>query len=112
MALMDLEREVAELKRRVDLHDTMLAQQSGQFEFISTQLREVQRFMHAKFAEHDRRFDDIDRRFDGIDRRFDQIDRRFEQIDRQFEQIDRRFEQVEGKLDALPRIIAEMITNR
>ena len=105
MALMDLEREVAELKRRVDLHDTMLAQQSGQFEFISMQLREVQRFMHAKFAEHDQRFD-------AIDQRFEQIDQRFEQSDQRFEQIDRRFEQVEGKLDALPRIIAEMITNR
>jgi chromosome segregation ATPase len=59
MAL-NVEQEIRELKARLDKHDTALAQLTGQFEFISGQLREVQRYMLTKLDEHDKRFDQVD----------------------------------------------------
>ncbi len=57
--LENLTREFGGLKRRVDPAETKPAQQAGQFEFISGQLRDVQFYMHA-------RFDDIDKQFAGM----------------------------------------------
>ncbi len=56
----NIEQEIRDLKSRLDKHDTELAQLRGQFEFISGQLREVQRYMHTKFTEYDKRFDHVD----------------------------------------------------
>ena len=55
----DLEKEVKDLKRRVDLAETRLSQLEGQFGFISGQLRDIQLYMHT-------RFDDIDQKIDGL----------------------------------------------
>jgi tetrahydromethanopterin S-methyltransferase subunit G len=62
----DLEKEVKDLKRRVDLAETRLSQLEGQFGFISAQLRDIQLYMHA-------RFDDIDQKIDGLRNELPQI---------------------------------------
>ena len=95
---MDLEKEVRDLKQRVDRTETRLGQLTGQFEVISGQLRDVQTFMHAKFEQVDNRLDRIDSRLDRIDNRLDRIDVKLETMDQ--------------KIDALPRILAEMLTAR
>ena len=92
MTIETLTREVTDLRRRIELAETKLSQQAGQFEFISGQLRDVQLYMHAKFG-------DIDARFDKLESK----------MDRKFAEVDQRFAGVEAKIDALPRIIAEMI---
>jgi chromosome segregation ATPase len=102
---LELQNEVRDLKRRLDLAETRLLQLEGRFEFIPGQLRDVQLYMHA-------RFDDMDKRFERIDRRFEQVDKRFEQVDKRFEQVDRRFDTLDSKLDALPRVLAEMLAKR
>jgi len=86
-----LEKEVRELRRRLDLAETRLSQPEGRFEFISGQLRDVQLYMYA---------------------RFEDVDKRFDQVDKRFEQVETRLERVEGKIDALPRVIAEMLAQR
>ena len=98
MAGMDAEKEIREIKRRLDLAETRLSQMDGRFEFISGQLRDVQLYMHARFEDVDKRFDAVDKRFDGVDKRFDAVDR--------------RLNTVETKIDALPRVIAELIAKR
>ncbi len=90
-----LDKEVKDLKRRMDLAETRLSQGDGRFEFVSGQLRDLQLFQQAKFAEVDTRLDRIEGRLDGIDTRLDRIDTRLERID--------------ATLEALPRAIAEMI---
>ena len=95
MSVAELQVEIRELKRRVDLAETQIAQLNGQFEFISSQLRDVQRYMHVKFADVDKKLAEHDRRFDAIDRRFDRLEV--------------RMDGVEAKIDALPRVIAELI---
>ncbi len=60
----DLEKEVKDLKRRVDLAETRLSQLEGPFGFISGQLRDIQLYMPT-------RFDDIDRKIDGVNGRID-----------------------------------------
>ena len=77
MTVTELEKEVRDLKRRVDLAETRLAQNDGRFEFITGQLRDVQLYLHTKFAD-----------------------------------IDGQFAQVNSKIDALPRVIAELIAKR
>ncbi len=62
---MNVEQEIRELKARLDKHDTTLAQLT--VEFISGQLKAMQRFMHAKFDAIDKRFDEVDKRFDKIE---------------------------------------------
>ena len=95
MATIDLEAEVRELKRRLDLTETRLSQLDGRFEYISGQLRDIQLYMHA-------RFDDIDKRFDKLDGRFDKQESRFDRLEGRSDKLD-------AKVDALPRVIAEMI---
>ena len=102
---MNVEQEIRELRRRVDQAEASIARLGGSFEFISGQLRDVQTYMHARFAEVDERFDAVDEKLAAHDRRFDAIDRRFDAIDR-------RFDVLEEKVDALPRVIAEMIAER
>jgi hypothetical protein len=45
----NIEQEIAELKRRVGHTETRIAAPEGQFEFISGQLRDIQRHMHSQF---------------------------------------------------------------
>ena len=105
MATLDLEKEVRDLKRRVDLAEAKLSQLDGGFEFITGQLRDIQLYMHNRFA-------DIDERFDRVDRRLDRMDGRFDSMDGRFDSMDGRLDSVEGKIDALPRVIAELIAKR
>lgn len=95
MQPIDQEKEIRDIKRRLDLAESKLSQQSGQFEFISGQLRDIQLYIHARSADLDERHDQVDKRFNGIDKRFDGSDARAASI--------------EGKVDALPRVIAELI---
>ena len=68
MATMDLEQEIRDLKRRVDLAETRLAQTDGRFEFISGQLRDVQLYLHARFGDLDKRLDGIEQKLDALPR--------------------------------------------
>ena len=103
MSLEALTREVADLKRRLEIAETKLAQHAGQFEFISGQLRDVQLYMHA-------RFDDIDTQFAAIRATIAAMDAKFDgkiaALDAKF---DARFNTLEAKVDALPRVLAEML---
>ena len=91
MQPIDQEKEIRDIKRRRDLAESKLSQQAGQFEFISGQLRDIQLYIHARFADLGERHDQIDKRFNGSDARLASI---------------------EGKVDALPRVIAELIGRR
>lgn len=57
MPTIDLECEVRESKRRIDLAESRLSQLEGKFEFISGQLRDIQLWLHARFEDVDRRID-------------------------------------------------------
>ena len=87
----DHDKEIRDIKRRLDLAESKLSQQAGQFEFISGQLRDIQLYIHARFA-------DMDDRHDALEKRFDKNDARLASI--------------EGKVDALPRVIVELIGQR
>ena len=102
-------KEFADLKRRVELAETRIAQQAGTFEFITGQLRDVQLYMHAKFAEIDARFDRVDQRFDRVDQQFAELKA---QMDQRFNAMDRQFAELKAQFEALPRIIAETIAKR
>lgn len=76
-----LERDNVEMKREI-------ATLAGQFEFISSQLRSVQLYMHN---------------------RFDQIDQRFEQVDTQFEKVNKEFRNVRGEISGLREHVDKQI---
>ena len=63
---------------------------TGQFQFISSQLTSVQRYMHG-------RFDQIDARFDKLEGRMDRLEGK----------VDRLEEEVVGLRRDLPGIVAE-----
>jgi len=94
----DVEKEVRELKRRLDLAETRLAQLEGQFGFVSGQLRDIQNYMHAKFAE--------------VEDRFDQLDDDMVEVKAALANHDQRFDTLERKVDALPRALAEELDER
>lgn len=98
MAALDAEREIRELKRRLDLAETRPSQLEGRFEFVSGQLRDIRLYMHARFG-------DIEGRLEGIERRQEAHDKRFDAHDR-------RFDVLEAKIDAIPRAVAELIAGR
>lgn len=98
MTLDELTKEVGELRRRLQMAETKLSQQSGQFEFISGQLRDVQLYMHA-------RFEDVDKRFDGIDKRLDRIEADVSTMKSDMALI-------KSEIAALPRVIAELISKQ
>jgi phage shock protein A len=93
-----LQTEVRDLKRRLDLTETRVTQMEGRFEFVAGQLRDIQLYMHAKFSDMEARFDRMDARFDRMDARFDCMDARHDRM--------------EQKVDALPRVLAEMLAKR
>lgn len=98
MAQMDVDKEIRDLKRRLDLAETRLSQMDGRFEFIPGQLRDIQLYMHARFGDIDGRLDKVEGRFDKIDGRLDKFDSRLDTMD--------------TKIDALPRAVAELIAKR
>ncbi len=55
----DLQREVSDLKHRVERAETRLSQLEGQFGFIAGQLRDMQMFMHAKFDDIEHQLQDL-----------------------------------------------------
>ena len=77
---MDVEKELKDLKRRVDLAETRLSQIEGQFGFVSGQLRDIQLYMHARFDEIENRFDGVDSRLNGVDRHLDGMDRKLDKL--------------------------------
>ena len=109
MSLEALTREVADLKRRLEIAETKLAQHAGQFEFISGQLRDVQLYLHERFDDIDKQFGVINAWLGRHDANFAAIDARFDRIEAKFES---RFASLEAKVDALPRVLAEMLAKR
>ena len=106
MSLEALTREVAELKRRLEIAEAKLSQQAGQFEFITGQLRDVQLYMHA-------RFDDIDTQLAAIKATIAAMATKFEGKFAALEaKFDSKFATLEAKVDALPRVIAELLAKR
>ncbi len=99
IAAMDVEKELKDLKRRVDLAETRLSQIEGLFGFVSGQLRDIQLYMHS-------RFDEIETRFDGVDGCLDGVDRRLDGMGRHLEGMDRHLDGMDGKLDKLPDLVA------
>ena len=67
----ELVQEVKELKRRIDLAETRLGQVEGRFEFVSGQLRDIQLYMHAKFADVDKRLDKVETRLGAVETKLD-----------------------------------------
>ena len=88
---MDIEKEISELKRKVDQHEMRISQAEGSFQFITGQLRDIQTFMHKKFEGIDAKLGEHDKRFDGIDKNLGEI---------------------RTKIDAIPRAVAEMIADK
>jgi hypothetical protein len=70
---MDVEKELKDLKRRVDLAETRLSQLKGQFGFISGQLRDIQLYMHARFDEIDAKIEGVDGKIDGLRRELPEL---------------------------------------
>ena len=105
MQPMDLERDLKDVKRRLDGSAPRPSQPYGWFELICVQLSDLPLYLHPRFAGMDEKFGGTNERLGGLDRRFDSIERRFDEIDKRFDKMD-------AKIDALPRAIAELITNR
>ena len=98
-----LEERVANLERRV-------AEAEGGLSFLIPQVREFH-VAFVRFAETaDRRFEQIDRRFEQVDRKLEQLDTK---IDAKFDFLDSMFtnlfKALDEKVDALPRVIAELL---
>ena len=109
MSLESLAQEFADLKRRVDLAETKLAQQAGQFEFITGQLRDVQLSMHARFTDMDAQFNKVNARIDRLDGKVDRLESK---MDLKFANVDTPLNSMDAKIDALPRVLAEMLAKR
>lgn len=107
--LEELGKELIELRRRLELAETKLSQQAGQFEFITGQLRDVQLYMHARFADMDEQFAKAGARIDRLDSKIDRLDVKVDRIEAK---MDAKFAQIDAKLDALPRILAELIADK
>ena len=106
MSLEALTLAFAELKRRVDIAETKLSQQAGQFEFITGQLRDIQLYMHA-------RFDDFDKQFSAVRAEMQsQIGQVRSEMKAQFAEVHVRLDQMDAKIDALPRVLAELLAKR
>ena len=93
-----LQTEVRDLKRRLELTETRVTQLEGRFEFVVGQLRDIQLYMHAKFGDMEQRFDRIESRLDRLET--GQTD------------IKRELSTMNAKIDALPRVLAELLAKR
>lgn len=94
----EIQREIRELKRRLDLAETRLSQVEGRFEFVSGQLRDIQLYLHA--------------RFDDVDKRFERVEQTQEQHTQEFRDVNRNLERLSSQIDSLPRIMAELLSGR
>ena len=103
--LQELTEQVAKLSSRLAVAESKIATQAGTFEFITGQLRDVQLCIHA-------RFDDMDKRFSAMDQRFNRIDGDIATLKADVSTLKSDMSEVKIKLDALPRIIAELIAKR
>jgi sigma54-dependent transcription regulator len=93
-----LQTEVRDLKRRLELTETRVTQMEGRFEFVSGQLRDIQLYMHAKFG-------DIEGTLTGI--KTDVAGLKTDMAGVKAAQAE-----TNSKLDALPRVLAEMLAKR
>jgi chaperonin cofactor prefoldin len=107
-----LQTEVRDLKRRLELTETRVTQLEGRFEFVSGQLRDIQLYMHAKFGDIDARFDRVDARFDKVEARLDRVDARLDRIETTQQAMKADMVGMNAKIDALPRVLAEMLAKR
>lgn len=96
MPAMDHEKEIRDLKRRVDLAETKLSQRFGQFELISRWLRDIQHCMYMGFGVIDDRLASIEQKID-------------DRLTGHNQKIDNRLTSLEQKIDALPSVIARML---
>lgn len=97
-----LQSEVRDLKRRLDLTETRVTQMEGRFEFVAGQLRDIQLYMHAKFADLEKRDDRLEQKVDRLEQKVDTLAR----------DMNARFAAMDAKFDALPRVLAEMLAKR
>jgi chromosome segregation ATPase len=112
LTLAELQSEVRNPRRRLELAEAKIAQQDGQFAFITGQLRDIQLYIHARFADIDSRFDRVEAHLDRMDERFGSVDRRLDRLDGRFDGMDARFDTLEQNIDALPRVLAEIVSKR
>ena len=70
---MTVQAEITELRRRVEASELQIAELQGSFGFISNQLRDIQRYMHAKFSEVDTRLDKMDSKLDAMNAKIDSL---------------------------------------
>jgi hypothetical protein len=75
---MDVDKELRDLKRRVDLAETRLSQLGGQFGFITGQLRDIQLYLHARFDDIDAKIEGLEAKFGGLDAKFGGLEAKFE----------------------------------
>ena len=99
MSLEALTKEVADLNRRLEIAETKLTQQAGQFEFITGQLRDVQLYVHA-------RFDDIDKELAAI--KCEMATKAG--LSATKAEMKAGFAEMNDKIDALPRVMADLLT--
>jgi chaperonin cofactor prefoldin len=97
-----LQTEVRDLKRRLELTETRVTQLEGRFEFVSGQLRDIQLYMHAKFGDVESRLDRVEAQISGLTTEVSGMKR----------EMNARFSEVNAKIDALPRVLAELIAKR
>ena len=100
-----LQTEVRDLKRRLELTETRVTQLEGRFEFVSGQLRDIQLYLHAKFGDVEVRLGDVEARLDGFDMRFNNVEKRLDRNENN--QL-----AMQASVDALPRVLAEMLAKR
>jgi uncharacterized protein YoxC len=79
-----------------------VTQLEGRFEFVSGQLRDIQLYMHAKFGDVESRLDRVEAQISGLTTEVSGMKR----------EMNARFSEVNAKIDALPRVLAELIAKR
>jgi chromosome segregation ATPase len=104
-SLQELTDQVAKLSSRLAVAESKIATQAGTFEFITGQLRGVQLYMHA-------RFDDMDKRFNRVDGDIATLKSDVGTLKSDVATLKSDMSEVKTKLDALPRVIAELIAKR
>lgn len=112
MTLEIVTRDVSDLKHRVALVETKLAQQSGQFEFISGQLRDVQLFMHNKFVQVDEDLNGLKLEVGGLKLEVGGLKLEVGGLKSEVSGLKAKVEIIDGKIDALPRVLAELLAKR
>jgi len=116
---MDIDKELRDLKRRLDLAETRLAQLDGRFEFVSGQLRDIQLSLHARTEGLDKRFDELMHwlETDALAPEADDdaligIDMRLASFEAKALDLDTAIKALDGKVETLPRLVAELVTRK